>query len=164
MDAALQPWNNFFIAETGAAAALSGLVIVAISINLSQILAHPQLPGRAGETLLTLVGVLVVSTLALVPGQPRWLLASEWLGAGGAMWLLPTIMVLRGLRLWREQPLHWLWIRIVLMQAASLPFMIAGGATLLGAANGIYWIVPGVVFSLVGAVINTWVLLIEILR
>ena len=28
-------WANFFIAEVGAAAALSGLVIVAISINLT---------------------------------------------------------------------------------------------------------------------------------
>jgi modulator of FtsH protease len=45
-------WSDFFVAEVGAAAALSGLVVVAISINLKRILTVPVLPGRAAETLL----------------------------------------------------------------------------------------------------------------
>jgi modulator of FtsH protease len=161
----MEAWSNFFIAEAGATAALAGLVIVAISINLSQVLALPQLPGRAGETLVVLVGVLIISTLALVPGQPRWLLGTEWLAIGAVMWAFPTAMVVRGARLWAaSQPLRQVVIRVSLMQAASLPIIIAGASMLLGHVGGIYWIVPGVVFSLVGAVVNTWVLLVEILR
>jgi len=54
----------------------------------------------------------MVSTFALVPGQPRWVLGSEVLEAGG----------------------------------------------------GRYWLVPGVAFSLVVAVVNAWVLLVEVVR
>ncbi len=42
-------WETFFVAEVGAAAALTGLLFVAVSINLTKVLAFPQLPGRAGS-------------------------------------------------------------------------------------------------------------------
>lgn len=54
--------------------------------------------------------------------------------------------------------------RIVLAQTAVLPLPVAGVSLLLGAGGGLYWLVPGVVFCLVVAVLNAWVLLIEILR
>lgn len=57
-------WANFFVAEVGASAALSGLVIVAISINLQRILSFPQLPGRAAEMLILLVGALLACASA----------------------------------------------------------------------------------------------------
>jgi hypothetical protein len=46
MDQVGVAWANFFVAEVGAAAAPSGLIIVAISINLQRILSFPQLPDR----------------------------------------------------------------------------------------------------------------------
>jgi hypothetical protein len=44
-------WHDFFMGTIGAAAALTGLLFVAISINLDEVLKHPQLPGRAAGTL-----------------------------------------------------------------------------------------------------------------
>ena len=67
-------WQNFFVAELGALATLTGLVVVAISINLSRILTVVSLPSRAGESLIMLVGALVVVSVALVPSQPPLLL------------------------------------------------------------------------------------------
>jgi hypothetical protein len=49
-------WANFFVAEVGASAALTGLIVVAISVNLSKILAYEQLPRRAAEPLVMFVG------------------------------------------------------------------------------------------------------------
>ena len=48
-------WESFFIAQVGAAAALAGLVFVALSINLRQVVSSPILVGRAAEALLLLV-------------------------------------------------------------------------------------------------------------
>ena len=69
MDAAFAPaqWSDFFVAETGAAAALAGLVIVAISINLKTIVEGRLLSGRAAETVAMLGCVLILSSLMLVP-------------------------------------------------------------------------------------------------
>jgi len=70
-------WADFFAAELGAAAALTGLVIVGISINVTRILQDKGLPGRAIETLVLPTGILVASTYALVPHQPDGLLGIE---------------------------------------------------------------------------------------
>ena len=82
-------WENFFVAEVSAAAALTGLLFVAVSINLTKILSFPQLPGRAGESLVMLMGALMVSTFGLVPQQPRLALGAEILGVGLLVWLFP---------------------------------------------------------------------------
>ena len=62
-------WTDLFVATAGATAALAGLVFVAVSINLDRIIGEAGLPDRALETLLLLVLVLLVSIVALIPGQ-----------------------------------------------------------------------------------------------
>jgi hypothetical protein len=64
-------WGELFLAEAGASAALGGLLFVAVSINLNRIIALRSLPGAALGAIVLLVAVLMVSTFALVPGQPR---------------------------------------------------------------------------------------------
>jgi hypothetical protein len=51
-----------------------------------------------------------------------------------------------------------------MVQVAVLPFPVAGVSLRLRAGGGLYWLVPGVVLCLVVAVLNAWVLLIEIVR
>ena len=50
------------------------------------------------------------------------------------------------------------------MPGASLPIGLGGLSALMGWGGGLYWLVPGVVVALSGGVINSWILLIEILR
>jgi modulator of FtsH protease len=155
-------WSDFFVAEVGAAAALTGLVIVAISINLATILKSPLLTGRAGETLVLLAGILLLATLALVPGQPIWVVGAECLAVGLSM------AGAGGLALYRARnhyhPDEARWLRFVFNFGAPLPIAGAGLSLLTGAGGGLYWLVPGVVISLIGGVLNSWILLIEILR
>jgi hypothetical protein len=157
-------WESLFVAEAGASAALAGLLFVAISINLERILQGAGLPGRAGEAMVLLVAVLGVSTLVLSPGQPRTALGAELLVAGLVAWSILVMIHLRAVRSRVGPSSGALAGRIVVVQVAVLPLLVAGLSLLLGAGGGLYWLVPGVLFCLVVAVLDAWALLIEILR
>jgi len=158
------PWHDLGVAAAGSSAALAGLVFVAVSINLDRILAYPWLPDRVAETVVLLLAVLVASLLLLVPGQSRVALALEVTAVGAAAWAAVTAVHVR-LRHHRAQttPLQ-RRTRIVIGQLASLPALIAGASLLLHAGGGLYWLFAGITLSLVAAVFNAWVLLIEVVR
>jgi ribonuclease VapC len=54
-----QGWSDLFVASAGASAALTGLLFVAVSVNIEQILGFSGLPERALQTLLLLLSVEV---------------------------------------------------------------------------------------------------------
>jgi modulator of FtsH protease len=157
-------WGELFLAEAGASAALAGLLFVAISINLAKILEVRGLVGRAGEAIVLLVAVLIVSTLMLVPDPPRVALGTELLVVGLLAWSILVVIHAKAVR-GRVGPSRAVLVgRVVMAQVAVLPFPVAGVSLLLQAGGGLYWLVPGVVLCLVVAVLNAWVLLIEIVR
>lgn len=160
---AISDWANFFVAELGAAAALTGLVIVAISINLKEILKTSSLPGRAIETLAMLVAILFAATFGLIPGQPQPVLGGEWVLVGAVLWAIMASAQFRTKRATGE-PAWSLPLRFLLGQCASLPYIVAGASLASGAAGGVYWLVPATVFCVFGGMFNTWVLLVEIIR
>jgi len=164
MDQAGAAWANFFVAEVGAVAALSGLVIVAISINLQRILSFPQLPGRAAEMLIMLVGALLACSFALMPGQTSHVLGGEVLGAGILMFVAPIAIQARQLPRLKSQPVTWWFWRLLVSLCASLPVVIGGIFLWTGASVGLYWLADGVLVTLAATVWNAWVLLVEILR
>jgi modulator of FtsH protease len=138
-------------------------VVVAISVNLSRILAFPQLPGRAGESLLTLLGALILTSLGLVP-QTAARFGAEVLAVGILMFVGPLIIQLRARKFSTELSTTRRSLRMIVSAAVSLP-LIAGGILLMaGSGAGVYWIAAGVILSLVAGIYGAWVLLVEILR
>jgi hypothetical protein len=164
MGGTIADWANFFVAEVGAAAALSGLVIVAISINLQRILSFPQLPGRAAEMLILLVGALLASSFGLVPGQSPRMLGSEILAAGLVMTIAPVVIQGRQFPILKSQPVTWWLWRLLIALCAGLPVLVGGCYLIGGSMSGFYWVAAGVLVTLAGTVWNSWVLLVEILR
>ena len=152
-------WDNFFVAEVGASAALTGLLFVAVSINIGQILKYPHLPVRAIEALTTLLCVLVVGSWALVPGQSAVTLGLEIFATGLSVWMIQTA----GLIYTRKSGYEGA-IRIFFNQAPSVPFIVAGLAIAHGSAGGIYWTVVGTLLSILSGVYCAWILLVEIQR
>lgn len=152
------------MAELGALAALTGLVVVAISINLSRILSMPNLPGRAGEALVLLVAAIAVASAALVPYQPATLLGLEFAALGFFAAAIPLANQSTSWKstqgLARSKKLS----RVAICAAATLPFVMAGAMMILGCAGALYWVAGGVIVSLVAGVWNAWILLVEILR
>ncbi|MBV9039798.1 MAG: hypothetical protein JOZ68_02260 [Acidimicrobiia bacterium] len=71
-------WGNFFLAAAGAAAALTGLLFVAVSLRPSQIRESPFMAGRARAAFYALVTVLLVGLLALAGQHPSLVGAAEF--------------------------------------------------------------------------------------
>ena len=158
------PWANFLIAEVGATAALTGLIIVAVSINLQHILSFPQLPGRAAEMLIMLVGALLVCSFGLMPGQSVKMLGGEIVAVGLLMTVAPIVIQARQLPVLKTQPLTWWLWRSIVALCAAVPVLVGGLYLVTGTGHGLYWVAAGVLVTLAATVWNAWVLLIEILR
>ncbi len=157
-------WENFFVGELGAAAALTGLIFVGVSLNLTKIMASASLPNRALEALVALVAVLFISSLLLVPGQPFFASGIEVLLIGLIDWMTILLLQLNSLRKMQAQYRR-AFIRIVLIcQVAALSFVIAGIVMLVAGTNGLYWLVAATLLSFLAAFIDAWVLIIEINR
>lgn len=157
-------WGGILSVQAEAAATLTGLVFVAVSINLKTIMSFPGLSGRAAESILQLLQVFFISTVALIPGQRAMTTGVEFLVIGFIFWLAQTLGQIRYLRVRSGHPLTWLVDRAVLTQLATIPFCAAGVALLFGVCGAFYWLVPGFIFSFASAMLTAWVLLVEILR
>lgn len=157
-------WNTYLAVQAGAAATLTGLVFVAVSLNLNRIMSFPGLSSRAGESLLQLLDVFFISSVALILGQPAKLLGFEVLGIGLVSWTTQVSGQIRYLFNRAGHPLAWLTFRAIGAQLATLPFFVAGVEILGGTPHALYWLVLGFTFSFIAALFSAWVLLIEILR
>ncbi len=160
-----EAWKDFFVTAAGASATLVGLVIVAISVNVQRILEHPQLPSRGGATVGALVLILVTSMAELIP-QSGVALAIEISVFGVLVWLLQLWSARQIIVACSEsrRPLHESVIAIAIGQIQAIPFIIGGISLFLRHRAGPYWIAWGMIATFVLSVINTWVLLVEILR
>jgi modulator of FtsH protease len=161
----LDAWNNFFLGELGAAAALAGLLFVSVSVNQARILALGRMADRGIEALAMLFLVLVVASLPLVPGQPLRLLGAEVLAAGIAT--LGALVPLQIAYLRQVDPAYRRRsAQMVAVNRFAVTVIALAGAVLLcrGDAAGIYLLPPGILLTFVAVGANAWVLLIEINR
>ena len=155
-------WHDLFVGVSGAAAVLTGLLFVSLSINLRQILGQAWLPRRAALTLVLLFEALVIAILGLVPGQSSTALAVELLVVGVATWLFAiAVFTVRRPAIDYRQAIV---ANAVTAQLATLPVIAAGASLLARRGGGLYWLVPAMILLLSVGVIYAWVLLIEILR
>lgn len=155
-------WSEFFVAVAGATAALAGLIIVAMSVNIERIIATRSIPARAACAIGALVLAVAACCLALVPAQPLWALGVEVLVGTVLLWGL-WIVLLRSVLADRtpEQPgLPKYGIAFV----APALFTVAAALLIAGEAGGLYAIAAASVVSIVAGVVFSWVALVEILR
>lgn len=157
-------WADFATAVAAATATLAGLVFVAVSINLQRILQFPNLPGRAGQTLVMFTIPLIFSIFVLVPGQPSAGLAAELIGSGLLIGAGLLIIDARAGQAPQETRYSWLLSRIFPAISSCLCLLLAGGTLLAQAGGGLDWLVPAALIAIIAGLANAWVLLIEILR
>ncbi len=158
------PWSEFSVAVVGAAAALTGLLFVAVSINIEQILAVGALAGRALSTMILFVVPLAVGIVMLVPGQSVTALGLELIGTG----VLAGVGLLGVNRPANRGDLEprssWLLVRLVPSLTIPVFLVLAGASLIAGVGGGLYWAAPAIVEAFAGGLATVWVLLVEIRR
>lgn len=157
-------WSDFYGAVVGASAALTGLIFVGVSISLTKILSSPGLADRALLSLLLLLNVLAVSLLFLVPGQTIRGLGVEVLLVGIVAWFSIFRLDLRTVQRTQREYKRQRLFNLLVDQTATICFIVTGVMMATRGEIGEYWIVPAILVSITKAVLDGWVLLVEINR
>ncbi|MGR0220643.1 hypothetical protein [Agromyces sp. ZXT2-6] len=164
MAEALEGWTDFNVAMVGAAAALAGLLIVAMSVNIQAIMASPALPARAGAAVAALVLVLVVAAFGLMPGQPMAAYGVEVvvaaLGAGAFQ-----AAAMRAIARERYGTASARAARSLLGLLPIAAYLVGAALVLVGRPEaGLLAIAFGAVLAVAVAIVIAWVVLVEVLR
>jgi hypothetical protein len=157
-------WASAFTAIASSAAALTGLLFVALSINLDRVIKGPGLVARAVEVLLLLVAVLVIATLLLMPGQTVTSVSIEILVAAIVTSSLLGSIHIRAPRRALGVTTRNFVLRVVGDHMGPLFLIIGAVSLLIGNGGGLYWVVPALIAVMVAAIIGAWVMLVEIVR
>ena len=160
----MERWANYFLATAGGSAALTGLIFVAVSLNLQRILSFRQLPDRAMGSLILLVNIFTISSVSLITTQSGQFLGIEILLLDIFIW---TVLTKKDMMNYRRIDAAYRAKHIgiiVFSQCALLPFIIAGIFLLCGSETGIYFLIPGITLSFFKSLLDAWVLLVEINR
>ena len=164
MSSALEGWTEFNVAMVGATAALAGLLIVAMSVNIAEIMKTATLPARAAAAIATLVVAIVASALGLVPDQPAWAYGLEVTAAA----LIAVVFEIQAIRRIARESESTTAQRIAKSIAGVVPLaaFIVGGVLLLAgvAGAGLAWLAAGSVLAIAAAILYAWVVLVEVLR
>jgi hypothetical protein len=152
----------------GATAALSGLIFVALSVNIRAVLSADEkegqnfLTGRALEALVVLLLILAICVVALTPTIARDVLAAFILGTAACSAISP----IRALRAAHAIDSIGKGPAVRVLMAGTLTFtLLAGGVTLAARhGGGLDWLPAAFVIGIAIAAVNAWVLLVEILR
>jgi hypothetical protein len=141
-------WQNFYLMMGTANAAITGLVFVALSIHLREVLDHPILKPRAVLALVVLTTQIVISAIVLTP-QSRELMGVE-------------ILVLNGIFLTLNLRNR---VATTLNQAAlvslliRLTYVYASISLIVGQGGGFYVLGLVLVLTLARTMASCWALL-----
>src|ERR1700743_116132 len=87
-----EQWSNFFVMVGSGAAALAGLIFVAMSINHQIIIQNTTHKNRAINMLTGFSAIFMPRGFAIFGKQALGMLGGEWL----VLWLIATVIFIRG--------------------------------------------------------------------
>jgi hypothetical protein len=157
-------WDVFFAAQLGASAALTGLLFVGVSFNMKKIVEIPTLPDMALRAFVLLVGILLVSTVLLVPGQLDLDVGLEVLGIGVTAAVLVGWFGFRNFQRTEAQYRTGTILEVALGEFAAAGYLAAGVVLVFSGPVGTYLLVLAFVATYIVAIVDSWVLLVEINR
>ena len=154
-------WNDFFVMVGGGAAALSGLVFVAMSLNLESVVGDATHRNRAVGTVTGFTYSFILCGLALMGRPDNVLLGIEWLvlsGIGGFVYVRGYIRAASegGSRTALSLA------RVVFGTACYLAQIAGSGLLIAGYGIGIYLAGGGMMLFFASLISGAWLLLVGI--
>jgi hypothetical protein len=160
---ALEGWAEFNVAMVGATAALAGLVIVASSVNIAEIVKATTITSRLGAGIAGLVLAIVVGGVSLIPD-----ISAAWYGivvlastaGAGAFAVHAVIVITRDSDPRAKAPL----LKAVLALLPVAAYAAAGVAAFVSPETALVLAAVGCLIAIVAAIVVSWVALVEVLR
>jgi hypothetical protein len=154
-------WHDFFLATGGGAAALAGLVFVAMSINLDVVAQNATHRLRAINMLTGFTAAFIICALALMGGQGHQAVGAEWFVVATVAGLSYVHHYLQAFRMGGNK-------------ADLRPNRLAGGTTcyvaqivgavvlMLGHVAGLYIAAVGLIILFAYMISGAWLLLVAV--
>jgi hypothetical protein len=96
--------------------------------------------------------------------QARPVLGWELIATAIVTWVAAQIVDRQAGRSEYEPQWSWLVTRVVPMGGSCACILVAGISLVAQTGGGLYWLVPATILTIAAGLVNTWVLLIEIMR
>ena len=158
---ALDQWNNFFVMVGGGAAALAGLVFIAMSVNLSIITRDTTHKNRAIATLTGFTAVFMICAFALIGNQNYQWVGLEWLFFSLVTAVTYTRAYLRARKMGRSS-VGLSVGRFMVGNACFVAEMIGSVLLISGYIAGFYLASAAMVLSFAFFISGAWLLIVGI--
>jgi hypothetical protein len=158
----VESWDTFAVIVGGAAAALLGLLFIAISIRLNVVAGSQELRNRSAQTLVLFGIILVLAVLLAIPDQSRVVFGVEVVALAvlGGAGLTVLDWRARGDR--SQQGIARVLDLVAPNTITSVLLLVAGVLLLFGLEAGLYVLVAPVVVAFVGGLTSAWLFMTRV--
>ena len=154
-------WHDFFVMVGGGAVVLTGLVFVALSLNVNVVTQDATHRYRAIDTLTAMTGIFVICALALMGGQDHRAVGIEWFVVAAisiAVYLHGYVQAVR-----RGGSIVWLRARRMVVAAVLYLTQLVGAALLVAdRIAGLYVAAVAMVVALTFMISSAWLLVVGV--
>jgi len=161
----MEKWATFATVVGAAAASLTGLLFVAVSIRIDVIARSAELRNRAAQTLALFGTVLVASILLAIPDQAYGVLGGELIAL--ALLLAAGLVALdrRARSDTAATGAHAIGLELEAVApngVTAILLLVSGILLAAGVHAGLYVVVLPLIAALVGGVVSAWLLLTKL--
>jgi hypothetical protein len=154
-------WNDFFVMVGGGAAALAGLIFVAMSIKPEIIIRNVTHKNRAINMLTSFTAIFMTCSLALIGDQSLKVLGFEWL----AVWVIAVTIFIRGYSIAIKSRMSSIGLnapRLVGGTVCQLAEVVGAMFLILGHGTGLYIVAIATIILFAFLISGAWLIIIGI--